>query len=205
MSPLFAGIQMGLLLAFLAGPIFFTLLQTGIERGVRAGIAVSVGEISSDVIYICGAYFGLTWLMQQVDQALFKFYVGVLGGIILVVFGLTSLFSKPPEPTEAKAINAKTLFGFWAKGFAINTFNPFTLIFWMATTSGKVIAQHYSTLDAFAFYGGIIATICFFDIVKIWGAKKIRTYLQPRFLIWVRRIAGLGLLAFGLILILKVI
>ncbi len=205
MSPLFTGIQMGLLLAVLAGPIFFTLLQTGIERGLRAGIAVSIGEVSSDVLYICAAYFGLTWLMEQVDQELFKFYVGILGGIILVLFGLSSLFSKPPEPSEAKAIDAKSLVGFWAKGFAINTFNPFTLLFWIATTSGKVIAQHYSALDAFAFYSGILVTISFFDVLKVWGAKSIRAYLQPRFLVWVRRGAGLGLVAFGIILILKVV
>ncbi len=205
MNPLFLGIQMGLLLAILAGPIFFTLMQTGIERGFRAGISVSIGEIFSDVLYITAVYFGLNWLMQHVDETLFKFYIGIFGGIILIAFGISSIIAKPPEPNEAKAIDAKTLLGFFAKGFAINTFNPFTLIFWMAATGGKVIAKGYTSLEALLFYGGILGTILFFDILKVWGAKKIRAYMQPQFLVWVRRVSGFGLIIFGLILIMKVI
>ena len=56
---------MGLVLATLAGPIFFTLVQTGIERGVVAGFAVGLGEWSSDLLYIAAAYFGLVWLNKQ--------------------------------------------------------------------------------------------------------------------------------------------
>lgn len=204
MTPLFTGIQMGLLLASMVGPIFFTLLQTGIERGVRAGLAVSFGELFSDVLYILAAYFGLRWLMQHVDKIQFQFYVGLLGGAILIVFGLVSIFSKMPPVAESKALDAKSLLGFFGKGFAINTFNPFTLIFWMGTTSSTVIAQHYSAIDAVLFYGGTIGTIALFDLLKVWGAKTIRPYLKPNFLVWVRRAAGIGLVIFGLVLVWKV-
>ncbi len=205
MNPLFTGIQMGLVLAILAGPIFFTLMQTGIERGFRAGISVGIGEIWSDILYITAVYFGLNWLMQHVDKAVFKFYIGIFGGIILLIFGIGSIVAKPPEPNNAKAIDAKTLLGFFSKGFAINTFNPFTLIFWMGTTGGKVIAKGYTPLEALLFYSGILGTIFFFDILKVWGAKKIRAYMQPHFLVWVRRVSGAGLVVFGIILIIKVI
>ena len=204
MSALFSGIQMGLLLATLAGPIFFTLLQTGIERGFRAGMSVSVGEILSDVLYISAAYFGLTWLMTHVNKDAFTLYVGILGGIILVVFGLMSILAKTPVSTDAKAVDAKTLVGFFGKGFIINTINPFTLIFWMATTS-EVIAKNYTPAEAFGFYSGIMGTIFLFDVLKVWGAKKIRAYLKPHYLVWVRRISGAGLIIFGIVLVVKVL
>ena len=205
MTPLFTGIQMGLLLTSMVGPIFFTLLQTGIERGIRAGLAVSFGELFSDMLYILTAYFGLKWLMQHVDKSQFQFYVGLLGGAILLLFGLVSIFSKMSPPVESKALNAKSLLGFFGKGFAINTFNPFTLIFWMGTTSSTVIAQHYSTIDAALFYGGTVGTIALFDVLKVWGAQTIRPYLKPNFLIWLRRATGIGLVIFGRALVWKVV
>ena len=47
----------GFLLAFAVGPVFFTLLETSITKGFRAGVVFDLGAIFADVIFIFIAYF----------------------------------------------------------------------------------------------------------------------------------------------------
>jgi threonine/homoserine/homoserine lactone efflux protein len=204
-NALISGIGMGLVLAIMIGPIFFTLVQTAIERGFRAGMAVAVGEWLSDLGFIAATYYGMQWLNQHLDQTLFKYYVGLLGGVVLILFGISSLVVKAKSDANVAPINARTLTGFLLKGIAINSINPFTFIFWIATTGGYVIKNEFSPLQATLFYGGIIATIALFDVLKIWAAKQLRSRLQPHHIVLMRRIAGAALLLFGIVLIGRVV
>ena len=57
------GIVSGIVLAFLIGPVFFTIIQTSIERGFWSGVFVAIGVSLSDAFYILVSYFGLTQFM----------------------------------------------------------------------------------------------------------------------------------------------
>jgi threonine/homoserine/homoserine lactone efflux protein len=200
-----SGVSMGLMLGALIGPIFFTLIQTAVERGFRAGAAVAFGEWASDVGFIAATYFGMTWLLAHLDQDLFKYYIGMLGGIILILFGASSLLTKIKIDRTAQPINARTLSGFFLKGIAINSINPFTFIFWIGTTGAYVIENNLPPLDATVFYSSIIGTIAFFDILKIWAAKQLRAHLQPHHIVLMRRIAGIALIFSGILLIGRIV
>jgi threonine/homoserine/homoserine lactone efflux protein len=41
MQPFFEGLTLGLLLSFLIGPVFFTLIKTSLEYGTGKGISVA--------------------------------------------------------------------------------------------------------------------------------------------------------------------
>lgn len=42
----------GFLLAFAVGPVFFSLLETSITKGFKAGLFFDLGAIASDIIFI---------------------------------------------------------------------------------------------------------------------------------------------------------
>ena len=204
LAALWRGISLGLLLTIMAGPILFALLETGVERGIRSGVALASGEWVSDGIYIAAIYLGILTVRKGADEAAFKLWLGLLGGVILAVFGLVALFSKPKAATGNHAVTAANLWGYFLKGFTINTLNPFTVIFWIGVTSTVVVAGHYSTAQAVTFYAGVIGTIVVADILKIWLAKSIRPWLKPAYLLWLRRISGAVFVVFGVVMILRV-
>ena len=203
MAHLLAGILMGLTLAIMAGPIFFMLVQTGIERGVRAGIAVGAGEWISDIFYIAATYFGLSWVLSHVDEAKFKFYMGLGGGVLLMIFGVVTLLSKPAVADKKHTLDAKSLFGYFFKGFSINTFNPFTLFFWISTTGAYVIKNHLLPHQAALFYSGIIGTIAIFDVLKVGASRGIRPYMKPSYMVLMRKASGVALAGFGLAMLVR--
>lgn len=207
MTYLFEGVKVGLLLSLLAGPILFTLLQTGIEKGFRAGLAVGSGIWISDVLFIVAVYYGLSYVKNFVSGPAFVLTLGIVGGALLIIFGLASLLSKPLQaiPQQSSAGGAKHWTGLWLKGFLINTINPFTFFFWIGIAGRVVVDGGLSPQQSFQYFAGIVGAIVLTDSLKVALAKRIRRILRPAHLLWMRRIAGIGLIAFGIALMVKVL
>jgi len=200
LSVLSDGILLGLLLSVAAGPIFFMLIQLGIERGVAAGMTLSAGVILSDVFYVILIYFGVEWLSELPD---FKWYMGLFGGLILVAFGLATMLSKYKPPEEVK-ITTRTYGGYFFKGIAVNVFNPFVFFLWIAVT-GNMIEREMIFQERLAYFLAIIITVGLTDFIKLLLAWKIRTYMKPQHFQGLRYVAGMGLIAFGIALMYRVI
>ncbi len=194
------GILLGLLLSLAAGPIFFMLIQLGIERGILPGLALSAGVLFSDVFYVVVAYKGVVWLS---DSPNFKLYMGIIGGLILIGFGLATILSKykPPKKTT---ISTQNYIGYFFKGMAINTLNPFVLFLWIAVT-GNMIEKNMNHTACIVHFLAIISTVAITDFIKLLLAHKIKAYMKPKHFQWMRYIAGGGILIFGLIMFIRVL
>lgn len=207
MSPLFEGIQFGLVLAIMTGPIFFTLLQVGVEEGLGAGIMVGAGIWISDILFILLTTLGLSAMMEAANNENFQLYTGLAGGIILMVFGLATMLNKPAKlDFEAKKPSRySSWFSLWMKGFLINTVNPFTVLFWVGIASTIIVKNALSVQESSLFFGGIMITIIITDFLKVFLAKRIRKFLEVKHVLWLRRISGAALIAFGVVLIGRVL
>ena len=77
----------GFLLAFAVGPVFFTLIETSITKGFRAGLFFDLGAIIADIIFILIAYYSTNKILERVkdDPGLLIF-----GGVILIAYGVIS-------------------------------------------------------------------------------------------------------------------
>jgi len=81
------GVAFGAVLAMIIGPVFFSLVQTSVESGFISGIFMAIGISLSDLTYVILSYLGVTQLVQY-DY--FSFYPALLGGLILITFGVVS-------------------------------------------------------------------------------------------------------------------
>ncbi len=207
MSFLLDGIKVGFILCFLLGPIFFTLIQTGVEQGFRAGAMVGFGIWMGDVIYMLTIYWGVSQIKRLIEWENFSIVFGTIGSIILIVFGLATLLIQPTNLYLASKETQRrsSYISLWLKGFLINGFNPFTVFFWLGVMTTVIINQGLGSSDAGLFFGGIIGTVVLTDMLKILMAKKIRSFLKPIHLIWVRKISGIALIIFGLVLFIRVL
>ena len=84
-------IPLGFLLAFLIGPVFFVLLETAAIKGFRAALAVDLGVIFADIVFILIAYFSTNQILEKIkdDPALFIF-----GGMLLSTYGVISFIQE---------------------------------------------------------------------------------------------------------------
>jgi threonine/homoserine/homoserine lactone efflux protein len=191
------GIVSGIVLACLIGPVFFTLLQTSIERGFLSGVFVAVGISLSDSFYILISYFGL---IRFLDGAEVRHYMAYAGGIILLLFGLYYLFVKSRKLSRydpEKVQNASGL-RLAAKGFIINGLSPMVLFFWLATVSVATTRLGYSTpKNALIFFASIVITVFTTDVIKAKLADKLRVLITLRVIRIMNIVLGVVMVIFA--------
>lgn len=207
MEIFFEGIQIGLVLAIMTGPILFALLQVGVEEGVAAGMMVGFGIWISDLLFIVGVTWGMSYVLGISEGSDMTLRIGILGGLILIAFGLGTMLSKAPEFVYQvnKAQRHSSWISLWTKGFLINTINPFTFFFWIGIASTAIIKKELGMAETVLFFAGIMGTVILTDFLKIYLSKEIRQYLKAKHLIWLRYISGGALVIFGIVLMLRVL
>lgn len=201
MEVILNGVLYGIVLAFLIGPVFFTILQTSIERGFGSGALVAVGVSLSDAFYISLTYLGI---YQLFDQGSFHQFLAWFGGLILLAFGFYYLFVKSRrmisyDPENIRINNPWKLVG---KGFVINGLSPMVVLFWLGTVGLATTKFGYSTPQkAVPFFISIVSTVLVTDMLKAKLADKLRNLLTQRFIRRLNLVLGFVLLIFGIRLI----
>lgn len=191
------GIVSGIVLAFLIGPVFFTIIQTSIERGFSKGVLVAIGVSASDAGYIVLSYLGLSQLIA--DESM-KVYLGYTGGFVLLSFGIYYLFFKnkklifhPADPPKQAGI-----FRYLAKGFIINGISPMVLVFWIGTVGLATSEFGYTTtMQASIYFSSIVATVFVTDVLKAKLADKLRALITTRLIRILHVVLGIVFIIFG--------
>ncbi|MEM6394834.1 MAG: LysE family transporter [Bacteroidota bacterium] len=206
----FKGVGIGLGLALLVGPLIVLLLQLALREGQQAAWLAGIGIWVSDLMYVVLAHFGTDQLLAAIDWPGFEPTIGIVGGLILIGVGVKLYrsdrkwemdFRRSDEPWQKR--NTSLASAFW-KGFAINTFNPFPVIFWSTVALTLVHDEGLSGGQAFALYAGILSTIVISDSAKIWSAKWLRQKMASGWLSKVGQVGGAMLVVFGMVLIVRV-
>lgn len=205
MGLLLEGIGWGLFLSILVGPIVFALIQTGIEKGFQSGMVVGLGIWISDLLFITLTYYGINYVRKVAEVDGFKFWLGSIGGLVLLVVGIYTYFTRPEIPSQSLIKRSTSSYlKLFLKGFFINTLNPFTVFFWLTITGTVIIERSLDWYGSFLFYSGLLGTIIISDSAKVFLAKSIRPKLNASNLMWVRRIAGVALAVCGVLLMIRV-
>jgi len=205
--PIFEGIILGFTVSISFGPALVALLQTSIKHGIKTGIVLALGIFSSDLIVVVGAYFGAS---QIVTNPTTHLVFGLIGGIVLVIFGLFSITRKVNLKEQVEVITEikvkhPGVLPYYFKGFILNIANPGVWAFWI--TSILAISSSYrgQQLAITLFFAGTLGTILTTDILKSVLANKIKVAGNPYVKLWINRIVGSIFILFGLFVLINVL
>jgi len=182
---------MGLMLAM--GPVFFTVVQTSLQRGFKTAAIVATGVMLSDVFYISLAFFGLS----QIDSDEFRVFLGLGGGVVMLVYGIV-LISKKVEKGRMDLLENGSILKYMAKGWLINFLNPFIPIFWISIVGIAQINYGKDSIENFVFFSGIVVMVYSSDLLKSFLANKLRTIVTPSLILNLNKVLGFVLIAFGI-------
>lgn len=203
LHPLFEGIILGLTVAISLGPALFALLQTSIKHGIKTGIFLASGIFMSDLTLVVGFYFGAASIVTDIKYHL---VLGIIGGIVMGVFGVFTFFRRMPETEQVEAINEirvkkKGPIPYFFKGFILNLANPFLWVFWI-TSMLAINATYGGNQQSVAlFFAGSLSVILMTDILKVVLANKIKIAGNPQVKLWMNRIVGLLFMVLGAFII----
>jgi len=194
------GVTLSIFFGF--GPALVAEIQTSILRGFWAAVLLAFGVLLSDAVLVGLGFFGAVQVFESNKNTL-----GIIGGIILIIFGIVTYRRQATINVDSDDPDLKHkepyFLTYILKGFFINFTNPFIWIFWMGIVVGYAASYKADIFMMLSFFAATLGTVFLFDMLKIFSAYKIKKYIQTHNIVWINRISGVGLVLFGIYLIIK--
>lgn len=201
LSYLIKGLLIGLSIAAPVGPIGVLCIRRTLAQGRLSGLVTGLGAASADAIYGFIAGFGLTAVSAfLIDQ---QVLIRIVGGLFLCYLGIKTLLSRPGETSLQVASHG--LLGDFGSTFFLTLTNPLTIISFAAVFAGLGLAASTgSYASAMVLVIGVFLGSAAWWLLLSFGVGFFSSRLQTGSLLWVNRISGLLILAFGMAAVLSV-
>jgi threonine/homoserine/homoserine lactone efflux protein len=207
MSEFLPAIPIGIVLSFTIGPVFFTVLETSISKGIKAAIFVDIGVVLSDVLFFIIAFFSTNSLLKSIEENTSSWYF--LGGVLLVAYAGISLIKiiqekNRPENKEGALIeNNPNLLKMVVKGFLLNIINVVVLFYWVGIILyfGPQLEMNESKI--YLFFIIIISTYFTIDLGKIYLAQQLKKKLTDLVIKIIKIVVNSFIVICGVFLIFK--
>lgn len=201
-----SGIGFGLVLTFLTGPVFFALIKTSIEKGFHAGVALALGVVCSDMVFVGAILFGSQYFDISTQD---KIHAGEIGSAVLFAIGVYYLFKKAKiNYTNTVPTNLHRA-GYFLKGFVMCIFNPTILFHWTVVIGAASTVYHQGVHHRALKIGIMFLTILVvqfgMDTTKAFYANKLRDKISVKFIHRLNEVAGIALIIASLVILDKLV
>jgi L-lysine exporter family protein LysE/ArgO len=189
------GIPVGFFFSFGLGPVFFTLIQSSLQYGFRKAAYIIIGVVLADIIMLAIAYSGINaFLPDSVDVG---FWAELIGGIVLLVLGISFLIKKAIE-TEVVIEDSKLIAQNIGKGFFLNILNPGNFMEWVAMAGILKTKYHYDTYQNVSFFTAAILMVIVTEFAIAYYASKLKGIMTVKTMDIINKVSGLIFIGFGL-------
>jgi threonine/homoserine/homoserine lactone efflux protein len=190
------GVIIGFLIAVPVGPIGVLCIRRTLADGWRVGLATGLGAATADAMYGSIAAFGLTVLTGALMGG--RTWMALAGGLFLVYLGVRTFLSRPKERTgELSNGKNKGTFRAYVSTFFLTVTNPLTILSFAAVFAGWSIDTRDDYVNATLLVTGVFAGSAAWWLVLSGSVSLLRRKLRPATLLWVNRISGAIITAFG--------
>lgn len=201
---LFTGFILGVILCLPLGPIGMLSVRRTMVYGEVAGMLTILGAACADAVYFFIAGYGIAQIPEFIEkyQNWFQFFAGV----VLLVVGL-NVYLKKIKRREHNDKPQKGLLTIFVSAFLFMLSNPLPVIAFMAAVSSISVLSE----DTLSLYGITLITIGAFLGSAIWapilvvGGRLLKDYSRMAQSVWLNRISGLVIMAFGIVLLIGLV
>ena len=195
------GFLIGLAIAAPVGPIAILCIRRTLVEGRVAGLVTGLGAASADATYAAIAAFSLTAVSDALVTRSAE--LRLAGAIFLLYLGARTVVAGIPVAAPVARLEA-SLPRAYLTAFLLTMANPMTILSFVAVFAGLGLAQPQrgeqvpSLLVAAVFLG---SSAWWLFLTSVAGLARRR--LQDSWLVVINRAAGLGIIAFGVAMLLR--
>ncbi len=190
------GLIVGLSVAVPVGPIGVLCIRRTLAESRMIGLLSGLGAATADAFYGAIAGFGLTILSNFLIGQ--KLWLHLIGGGLLCLMGIKTLFSRPAEQGAA-VTEGHSLWNAYLSTFFLTLTNPMTLIFFAAVFAGLGIgSERHHLIAAGILVSGVFIGSAMWWVVLIGFTGLLQGLFNFRRQQWLNRISGLIIIGFAL-------
>lgn len=122
---IFKGILIGIFASAPMGPVGVLCIQRTLNKGRWYGFVTGVGAALSDIIYALFTGFGMSFVMNIINNEHNRFLLQISGSVLLLLFGIYCYRSNPTKNMHQRANKQKgTLVHNGVTAFLVTLSNP---------------------------------------------------------------------------------
>ena len=199
---MFKGMLIGMIASAPMGPVGVLCVQRTLNKGRWFGFVTGIGAAISDIIYAGITGFGMSFVMDFVNDDQNKFYLQIVGSVVLLVFGIYTWRSNPTKNMHQSGKQRGTLWYNTWTAFLVTFSNPLIIFLFMGLFAqfAFVIPNHpFEMVIGFAsIVGG--ALLWWFGLT--WLVDKVRVIFDENGIKIINQIIGAIVVIFSLIFLL---
>ena len=186
----------GVVVAAPVGAMGVLCIQRVLAHGWSAGLATGAGIATADGFYAALAAFGVSAISQWMVDA--QAPLRIVGGLLLLWLGWRALRT-PPAHEAAKAVDSPRMVSLYGSAVGLTLTNPVTIVAFAAIFASAGLVAQPGTGTALVATLGVIAGSLAWWLALTTGVWSVRRMVSDRAMLWVNRVSGVVLAAFGLL------
>jgi threonine/homoserine/homoserine lactone efflux protein len=186
----------GFLVAAPVGPIAMLCIRTTLERGRLAGISAGLGAAVADTIFAAVAAYGISLVGGALASN--EVWLRLVGGLILIAFGVHLGRKRPDETAEDEREVPKGLIADFAMTLALTLTNPVTILSFVGLFAGVSGLRGFELNAIPALLVGVFVGAGAWWLTLSGIVGLIRHRIDALTMLWINRGSGTAIVAFGL-------
>ena len=190
LNTIFKGLIIGILASAPMGPVGILCVQRTLNKGRWYGFVTGLGATASDLFYALITGFGMSFVMDLINNARNQFFLQILGSIMLLIFGIVSFRSNPTRNMHHSGTTKGTYFHNGFTAFLVTLSNPLIILLFMAIFAQLAFIIPGHPLEMCIGYLSIIAGALLWWFLLSTGVSKVRTQFNLRGIWIINRTIG---------------
>lgn len=188
--------------AITPGPGIVAVLAVTINRGTLNGVAMSVGEVTGDMIYLLAVMVSVASFADDLTAALLV--VRILGAIYLGWLGYQQFIS-PPLILGDTVVSSRKILGSFATGFMISLTNPKVMVFYLSFLPLFIDMTMIDVMTGFQVFIVMFFSVLMGPLVVVAMGRSARRFASHDIYgRWINRFTGLALMAVAVALVITI-
>lgn len=193
------GMLIGMIASAPMGPVGILCVQRTLNKGRRYGFLTGIGAAASDIIYAGITGFGMAFVMDFINNEQNKFYLQIIGSVMLLAFGI---FTWRSDPTKNIRQSGKQRGTYWYNtwtAFLVTFSNPLIIFLFMGLFAqfAFVIPDH--PIEMLIGFASIVGGALLWWYGLTWVVDKVRAIFDESGIRIINQVIGVVVIVFSVI------
>ena len=198
---IFKGMLIGMIASAPMGPVGVLCVQRTLNKGRWYGFLTGIGASASDIIYAGITGFGMSFVMDFVNDAQNRFYLQIVGSVLLLAFGIYTWRSDPTRNIHKSGQKRGTLwYNAWT-AFLVTFSNPLIIFLFMGLFAQFAFVFPDHPFEMVIGFASIVAGALLWWFGLTWLVDKVRVIFDDNGIKIINQIIGAGVVIFSLIIL----
>ncbi len=203
---IFKGMLIGIMASAPMGPIGVLCIQRTLNKGRWYGFITGIGACVSDLIYALFTGFGMSFVMDFIQNERSRFLLQIAGSIVLLIFGIYCYRSDPTRKIHKSNKPSKgSLLHNGITAFIVTALNPLIIFLFIFLFAQFAFIAPNRPLEMSIGYISIVAGALMWWFGLTWLVDKVRGKFDDNGIIIINRVVGCIVIIFSIIMLLGMV